>query len=500
MNRMTLWPLLLAATPARGCRTRSTWRRRSCSAPAATARTAYPSNRNTRSSGARSISTSIRSCATMRAGRRDSTIMTAILRRLRHATRPRHWPSTSPARTWPRIQAVGRGRRPAARRPRGRRRQCSACHGIWNGNSDVPRLTGQQSGYLSQTMLDFKHEVRMNAPDKISTMQKLDDAPSRRWPGISRRSDAATDRAPLGSSRRTPDRRRSGRSVGRLRDPHRAQAGTRPSPHARAPRRSSAGSSRDRRAGADLGTGLEQDRGHSHAVRRRRVVRVPRRPHQRGQVWPHTPSAPPRLPAARRRSRDRRGRRHRSSPPCRARRAHRCPHRVHQQSGEAAIALEGRRHQRRDALRSAASTSAPASSRDAAVRRSAGAGRRAGAASRRSARDGRRPRPVPAARPRSDARRLRGDGKRGRAASVARLDRGTLVEQSAAISGQSSAAASNSASWSSRPSPRSAATGRSGLQHLADVAVRRRRGGRGESSASAQARSAIRLIARRRCR
>lgn len=53
--------------------------------------------------------------------------------------------------------------------------QCSACHGKWNGNSNVPRLMGQQPGYLEKTMLDFKNEVRMNAPDKISTSQKLDD-------------------------------------------------------------------------------------------------------------------------------------------------------------------------------------------------------------------------------------------------------------------------------------------------------------------------------------
>ena len=54
--------------------------------------------------------------------------------------------------------------------------QCSACHGFWYGNCNVPRLMGQQPGYLRKTMLDFKHEVRMNAPDKISTMQKIDDA------------------------------------------------------------------------------------------------------------------------------------------------------------------------------------------------------------------------------------------------------------------------------------------------------------------------------------
>ncbi len=53
--------------------------------------------------------------------------------------------------------------------------QCSACHGKWEGDSRIPRLAGQQVGYLEQTMLDFKNEVRMNAPDKISTMKQLDD-------------------------------------------------------------------------------------------------------------------------------------------------------------------------------------------------------------------------------------------------------------------------------------------------------------------------------------
>lgn len=53
--------------------------------------------------------------------------------------------------------------------------QCSACHGKWQGDSRIPRNAGQQAAYLETTMLDFKNEVRMNAPDKISTMQKLTD-------------------------------------------------------------------------------------------------------------------------------------------------------------------------------------------------------------------------------------------------------------------------------------------------------------------------------------
>lgn len=53
--------------------------------------------------------------------------------------------------------------------------QCSACHGKWQGDSRIPRLAGQQPGYLDKTMLDFKHDVRMNAPDLNSTFKQLDD-------------------------------------------------------------------------------------------------------------------------------------------------------------------------------------------------------------------------------------------------------------------------------------------------------------------------------------
>jgi cytochrome c553 len=53
--------------------------------------------------------------------------------------------------------------------------QCSACHGKWQGDSRIPRLAGQQPGYLERTMFDFKNDVRMNAPDLNSTMRQLDD-------------------------------------------------------------------------------------------------------------------------------------------------------------------------------------------------------------------------------------------------------------------------------------------------------------------------------------
>jgi cytochrome c553 len=54
--------------------------------------------------------------------------------------------------------------------------QCSACHGKWEGDSRIPRLAGQHAAYLEKQILDFKHDVRMNAPDLNSTMKQLDDA------------------------------------------------------------------------------------------------------------------------------------------------------------------------------------------------------------------------------------------------------------------------------------------------------------------------------------
>jgi cytochrome c553 len=53
--------------------------------------------------------------------------------------------------------------------------QCSACHGKWEGDSRIPRLAGQQPDYLARTMQEFKHDIRMNAPDLNSTMKQLDD-------------------------------------------------------------------------------------------------------------------------------------------------------------------------------------------------------------------------------------------------------------------------------------------------------------------------------------
>lgn len=48
---------------------------------------------------------------------------------------------------------------------------CVACHlGDFRGNSNVPRLAGQQPEYLKRTMLAFKSRQRNNAPDMAALL------------------------------------------------------------------------------------------------------------------------------------------------------------------------------------------------------------------------------------------------------------------------------------------------------------------------------------------
>ena len=54
--------------------------------------------------------------------------------------------------------------------------QCVQCHlEGYEGNSRVPRLAGQQPGYLEKTMLDFKNKVRLNAPAIGSLLESYSD-------------------------------------------------------------------------------------------------------------------------------------------------------------------------------------------------------------------------------------------------------------------------------------------------------------------------------------
>jgi cytochrome c553 len=54
--------------------------------------------------------------------------------------------------------------------------QCFQCHiGNYMGASGVPRLAGQQLGYLERTMLEFKNKIRRNAQAKGSLFATFDD-------------------------------------------------------------------------------------------------------------------------------------------------------------------------------------------------------------------------------------------------------------------------------------------------------------------------------------
>ncbi len=54
--------------------------------------------------------------------------------------------------------------------------QCVQCHrGGFEGDSRIPRLAGQQVGYLEKTMQDFKHKARLNSPAKASLLRAYSD-------------------------------------------------------------------------------------------------------------------------------------------------------------------------------------------------------------------------------------------------------------------------------------------------------------------------------------
>lgn len=108
------------------------------------------------------------------AGRRQRDIMTGIASQYSR-TQAKELAQHFAARDWPEIDAATEegDRRLVQRGITGG--QCSACHGKWGGDGRIPRLAGQNPAYLEKTMKDFKAERRMNAPDKLSTMQQLDD-------------------------------------------------------------------------------------------------------------------------------------------------------------------------------------------------------------------------------------------------------------------------------------------------------------------------------------
>jgi cytochrome c553 len=80
-------------------------------------------------------------------------------------------------REWPRLGFAASDEDVAAGQTAASAGQCTQCHlGGYNGSSRIPRLAGQNPAYLERTMLEFKHKVRNNAPDKGALFRAYDDA------------------------------------------------------------------------------------------------------------------------------------------------------------------------------------------------------------------------------------------------------------------------------------------------------------------------------------
>ena len=55
--------------------------------------------------------------------------------------------------------------------------QCVQCHlGGYEGNSRIPRLSGQHPQYLYTTMINFKNKKRLNSPAKASLLSSYSDS------------------------------------------------------------------------------------------------------------------------------------------------------------------------------------------------------------------------------------------------------------------------------------------------------------------------------------
>lgn len=108
------------------------------------------------------------------AGRRQNEVMTPIAAQYSR-DQAKSLAEYFAGLAWPDIQVSYQDGDPQLAEKASVSGQCSACHGRWGGNSNVPRLMGQQPAYLRKTMQDFKSGARANAPDLISTFQKLGD-------------------------------------------------------------------------------------------------------------------------------------------------------------------------------------------------------------------------------------------------------------------------------------------------------------------------------------
>lgn len=111
-----------------------------------------------------------------KAGRRDNEIMTDIVSDLSREEMKALAQYFS-EKTWPSNGYRADGADTASAESATNSGMCPQCHlGGYEGNSGVPRLAGQQPGYLERTMLEFRDKVRLNSQAKVSLMATYDNA------------------------------------------------------------------------------------------------------------------------------------------------------------------------------------------------------------------------------------------------------------------------------------------------------------------------------------
>ena len=78
---------------------------------------------------------------------------------------------------WPRIGYQASDADVAAAESAASSGMCTQCHlGNYHGDSRIPRLAGQQPGYLEKTMFDFKNDIRLNSPAKGALLGEYEDS------------------------------------------------------------------------------------------------------------------------------------------------------------------------------------------------------------------------------------------------------------------------------------------------------------------------------------
>lgn len=111
-----------------------------------------------------------------KAGRRTNPIMAGIVSQLEGKEQMQALAQHFAGQKWPAVQVTADDATFNKARQATTAGQCFQCHlEGYEGDSRVPRLAGQQVGYLEKTMLDFKNKVRLNSPAKASLMKDFSD-------------------------------------------------------------------------------------------------------------------------------------------------------------------------------------------------------------------------------------------------------------------------------------------------------------------------------------